>query len=81
MHDENEVMIWELNKRMAIRQGDWKLLEITKTPWDGRLASFTIFHVDPGETDDIRSENIEKAEELVAAWETYVVENGVIMPE
>ena len=34
---------------------------------------------DPGETNDLSAQNTVKLVELIAAWDKYVIDNGVIM--
>ena len=76
---ENDWLGFEFWHGMAIRKGDWKLVwmpkPIGKSDW--RLINLA---EDPGERNDLSSENPEKVKELLAHWETYVAENNVILP-
>lgn len=78
LHDENDVVAWELNSRIGLRKGDWKLVKIPGRFGTGEWELFNMID-DPGETNDLSAENSEKLAELTTAWEQYVVDNGVIM--
>ena len=80
IHNVNDTVAWELNNRMAVRRGDWKIIKIPGRFGTGDWELFNIKQ-DPGETNDIGSENSEILEELIIAWQSYVDENGVIIAE
>ncbi len=80
IHDVDEVMAWELFGRRAIRQGDWKLSFNTSPLGAGRWQLFNLAH-DPGETLDLAERFKEERDLLMAYWETYVQQMGVILPE
>ncbi|PZU46772.1 MAG: arylsulfatase [Sphingomonas sp.] len=65
----------ELFGSRALRLGDWKITDIG----DGRWRLFNIAD-DPGETNDLGTSEPERLAELVAAWDAYAKEVGVIMP-
>lgn len=86
VHAPDEPMGWELSYARALRKGDWKAVylpavaqsiapEIPVNRW--LLFNLT---ADPGETSDLSSSEPGKLQELVAAWEAYAKENGVVMP-
>ncbi len=62
-----------------IRKGNWKLLWMPKPVG---IDNWTLHNLneDPGEQNDLATLNPEKFSELKAHWETYVVENNVIIP-
>jgi arylsulfatase len=66
----------ELFGGRSLRQGDWKLLDRGEGQW--RL--FNIAR-DPGETRDLSASQRRRKAELIAAYETYAREVGVIPPE
>jgi arylsulfatase len=70
---------WELFGNRAIRKGDWKLLSILKEA--GGTGDWQLFNLkqDPGETNDLTSSHPEKRAELLAHWDQYVKDNGVIV--
>jgi arylsulfatase len=71
---------WELFGNRAIRQGDWKIswhYEPFGT-WDWQLFNL---RDDPGEQNDLSDKFSEKKDELVALWDEYVKQNGVIIGE
>ena len=67
---------WELFGSRALRQGDWKLVDIGDGSW--RLFDLA---TDAGETRDLSLTDPERAAALAAAWEDYAAEVGVILPE
>lgn len=66
----------ELFGSRALRQGDWKITDIG----DGQWRLFNIAG-DPGETNDLASAQPERLKQLVAAWDAYARDVGVILPE
>jgi len=80
VHDDEHVVAWELNNRMAVRKGDWKIINIPGQYGTGNWELFNIKD-DPGERNDLSADNPEKRAELIAHWQSYAVENGVIIPE
>jgi arylsulfatase len=64
--------------RRAIRQGDWKAVYLPAPhgPGDWQLYDLS---VDPGEIDDLAALRPEKLAELLALWDRYVEETGVIL--
>lgn len=75
-HDDSESTGWELFKRRAIRQGDWKALYIPKPDGPGR---WQLYHLgdDPGEINDLAAEHPERIAALIRHWEDYAERNGV----
>ena len=71
----------ELFGNRAIRQGDWKLCYILKT--GGGPGDWELFNIktDPGETRDLSKKQPAKREALLALWDQYVKQNGVILTD
>ena len=71
----------ELFGNRAIRQGDWKLCYILKT--GGGTGDWELFNIktDPGETRDLSKKQPAKREALLALWDQYVKQNGVILTD
>ena len=69
----------ELFGNRMVRQGDWKLCYILKTA--GGSGEWELFNLktDPGETADLAKKEPEKTKEMLAVWEKYVTQNGVIL--
>ncbi|MBT5073468.1 MAG: arylsulfatase [Kordiimonadaceae bacterium] len=78
LHDENDTVAWELNSRAGVRKGDWKIVKIPGRFGTGEWELFNMVD-DPGETNDLSAQNTVKLVELIAAWDKYVIDNGVIM--
>ena len=69
----------ELFGNRMVRQGDWKLCYILKTA--GGSGKWELFNLktDPGETTDLAKKEPGKTKALLALWEKYVAQNGVIL--
>jgi len=78
VHDGKTDTGWELFGRRAIRRGDWKALYLPAPygPGDWQLYDLS---VDPGEIHDQAGARPDKLAELVALWERYVAETGVVL--
>ncbi|MCK5573357.1 MAG: hypothetical protein KAJ12_11385, partial [Bacteroidetes bacterium] len=57
--------------------GEWKILWMPKPFGSGEWELFDLSK-DPGETSDLSKIYPEKREEMVALWEKYKKENGVL---
>lgn len=66
----------ELFGSRALRQGDWKITDIGSGEWQ-------LFNIadDPGETRDLSAEQPQRLADLVAAWDIYARDVGVIIPD
>ncbi len=80
VHPPDHVMGWELFGRRAIRQGDWKLTFTTPPLGSGTWQLFDLA-TDPAELVDLSSREPAKRKALLALWDRYVEENGVIVPD
>jgi len=69
---------WELFGRRAIRQGDWKALYLPAPYGPGTWQLYDLSG-DPGEIDDLAASRPDKLAELLALWDRYVEETGVIL--
>jgi arylsulfatase len=78
VRDANEILGWELHGHRGVRQGEWKLV------WDQALPEkerrWRLFNLaeDPFEQTDLSGVRPEKYGEMMAHWDTYARENGVI---
>ena len=80
IHEETDTVAWELNNRMAVRKGDWKIIKIPGAFGTGDWELFNIKD-DPSETNNLRDTQQDKLAELITAWEKYALDNGVIIPD
>lgn len=77
VHDPSEAFGWELCGRAAIRKGNWKADFI---PFPKGKSAWQLYDLstDPGETEDLATKHPEILQELLALWETYCEETGVV---
>jgi arylsulfatase len=89
VHGPDHVVGWELFGKTAIRQGDWKIVQEpqgdyykVRNPLEERYA-WQLFNLadDPAELNDLAGTHPEKLQEMIALWEQYAEENGVIIPD
>ncbi|MGA7054773.1 MAG: sulfatase-like hydrolase/transferase, partial [Mycobacterium sp.] len=78
VHDAATGTGWELFGRCAIRQGDWKALHLPAPYGPGAWQLYDL-SADPGEIDDLAAAYPDKLAELLALWDRYVEETGVIL--
>ena len=78
VHDADTGTGWELFGRRAIRQGDWKALHLPE-PYGTSAWQLYDLSADPGEIEDLAAARPDKLAELLALWERYVQETGVIL--
>ena len=89
IREPDNYMGWELFGKQAIRQGDWKIINIPSIPSrDVRLpvlkpGQWQLYNLaeDPAEMNDLADSNPEKLRELLALWEQYTTENNFIYPD
>jgi arylsulfatase A-like enzyme len=62
----HDTLYWRFGKQMAIRRGDWKLVEAEKSP----RALYNLAQ-DVAESKDLSAANPEKVKELESAWEAW----------
>jgi arylsulfatase A-like enzyme len=64
-----------------IRQGDWKICHIQKTA--GGSGEWELFNLktDPAETTDLAKQEPEKTKAMLALWDQYAADNGVILTD
>ena len=78
VHDGETGTGWELFGRRAIRQGDWKALYLPAPYGPGAWQLYDLSR-DPGEIHDQAKAQPDKLAELLALWDRYVEDNGVIL--
>lgn len=75
VYSPSDVVGTELFGSRSIRQGDWKITDLG----DGQWRLFDLAD-DPGETRDLAAQEPAKLAELVARWDEYAKDVGVILP-
>jgi len=80
IHGPDETIGWEYNNFKAIRIGDHKGIWISKPfgPSEWRIFDLSI---DPGESNDLSTQNPKLRQRLIDAWDEYAKSVGVIPPE
>ena len=78
-HQIDEVHCWELYGRIGVRQGDWKAEMYDKPYGNGTWELYNI-KTDPGELNDLASDNSAQLVELKKAWDAYKIKYDVILP-
>lgn len=85
IHSSSEPVGWELFARGALRKGCWKIVHFAKAEGGAGVGDegWELFNVvdDPGETKDLAHTNPQKLQELLAHWDEYVVECGIVWGE
>lgn len=80
VHADTKSIAWELLGRRAVQRGRWKLAWLHK-PLDADEWELFDLEADPGETNDLSPHFPELRQSMIADWERYAEENGVILPE
>lgn len=75
VYNSNDAVGTELFGSRSIRQGDWKVTDLG----DGQWRLFNVAE-DSGETHDLAATEPDRFKELIARWDTYAKEVGVILP-
>jgi arylsulfatase len=77
-HPAEEFFGWEIFGQRALRQDDWKITWTTPPRGPGRWELFNLAD-DPGELRDLSAQHPEKLKELIAGWDRYVADNGLVL--
>ncbi|MGE8541386.1 MAG: arylsulfatase [Acinetobacter sp.] len=77
IHEVDHITGWELFGQKALRKGDWKALFIPAPRGPNQWQLYDLSK-DAGETNDLAGRYPEKLKELLADWQVYVRENGVV---
>ncbi|RFU27469.1 hypothetical protein B7463_g8876, partial [Scytalidium lignicola] len=77
IYGENAVMGWELFGRQAVRKGEWKAVYIPRPYGPEKWELFNLRN-DPGERIDLAEAEKVKLEDLLAEWDKYVQDVGII---
>ena len=77
VHDKDEALGWEYNDLTAIRVGDYKATWTSEPFGENNWQVFNL-SVDPGEANDLSSEEPELKLNLINAWKKYAEAVGVV---
>lgn len=78
IHPADRVTGWEVWGRAALRKGNWKLLWVEEPFGNSQWALYDLT-TDLAEQHDLAAEKPEIVADLMAEWEKYVEENGLIL--
>lgn len=79
-HSDDYFLGWELYRKLAIRQGAWKLMLEPFPHGDGTWQLYDLSK-DLSEQHDLASQRPEKLKSMTALWEKYQKEVGVIIAD
>ena len=79
VHEDDTAVSWELFGMRAVRKGDYKLLWLIE-PFGPDNWQLYDLSQDPGETVDLSAHMPELRNEMIAVWDRYAQETGVILP-
>lgn len=77
---ESQALGTELFGKYSLRKGEWKLLVMTPPYATGKPELYNVAR-DPGEANDLASQNPERLAAMMVLWREYVAANGVILPD
>lgn len=77
VHTDATATGWELFGRCAVRRGNWKALLLPPPDGPGHWQLYDLSR-DPGETNDLSTAEPARLAGLVADWNAYVEETGVV---
>lgn len=80
IHNEQGTFGLEMWGHRALYKGDWKLLYVNKPKEPGHWQLFNL-RQDPAEQYDLAQAEPAKFSELRKAWDQYVLENNVLLPQ
>ncbi|MFT4026858.1 MAG: arylsulfatase [Novosphingobium sp.] len=75
VHAADEPLATEIYGSRSIRMGDWKITDLGYGQW----GLYNIAR-DPGETKDLSKADPARLQRMIAAWDAYVKDTGLIMP-
>jgi arylsulfatase len=80
VHPSDDVSVWEMLDRRAVRQGDWKLVWANQ-PWGKGLGQWALYHLaeDPTELNDVSEQYPQKVAQLLLHWKDYVERNQLVL--
>ena len=87
VHPDDDVLGWEFLYGRGVRKGPWKAvylpLMVNVVSTDLPNNQWLLYNVaeDPGERDDLAAIHPAKLAEMIAAWDQYARETGVVLPD
>lgn len=78
VHSPDTIFGWELLGQRSVRQGEWKIVWDQRLPPEERRWQLFDLSADPFEQYDLSESNSERLAAMLALWERYDEENGVV---
>ena len=78
VHAADTIFGWELLGQRSVRQGEWKIVWDQRVPPPQRRWKLFDLATDPFEQHDLSESNPERLAAMLALWERYDEENGVV---
>ncbi len=78
VRDDEHLFGWELFGQRSVRRGNWKLVWDNAAPADQRRWQLFNLGEDPFEQNDLSQQEPQRYQDMLASWERYEAENGVI---
>jgi len=80
LYGEEAFIAGEMGNGKWVRQGDYKAVKVA-LPYGPNEWKLYDLSIDPGETNNLSQTSTERLNEMIAAWEKYAREVGVILTE
>ena len=80
IYGADELVGGEMSGGKWMRQGDFKAVMVPKPYGTGKWRLHNVA-MDPGEANDLSQKKPDELESLIAAWDKYAKDVGVILPE
>ncbi|MBL8386412.1 MAG: sulfatase-like hydrolase/transferase [Burkholderiales bacterium] len=87
VHAPDERIAWELAYGRGVKIGDWKAIYlpavVNNVVPEVPAKRWLLYNIarDPGETTDLAAAEPQRLQALIAAWEAYARETGVVVPD
>ena len=81
VHSEDEMFGWEISNNRAVRQGNWKIVNIEDKRFNTERWELYNLADDPTELNDLSKKKPQKLTEMKQTWQRYADRNNVILAD